>query len=115
INRGNSGGPTFNLQGQVIGINTAIYSPNGGSVGIGFAVPSNVAKTVVAQLQEHGKVSRGWLGVQIQEMTPAIAASLGIPGHHGALLAAVSANSPAAEAGLKQGDVVLSFNGTEIS
>jgi len=115
INRGNSGGPTFNLQGQVIGINTAIYSPNGGSVGIGFAVPSNVAKTVVAQLQEHGKVSRGWLGVQIQEMTPAIAASLGIQGHHGALLAAVTANSPAAEAGLKQGDVVLSFNGTEIS
>ena len=115
INRGNSGGPTFDLKGEVIGINTAIYSPNGGSVGIGFAVPSNVAKSVVAQLQEHGKVSRGWLGVQIQEMTPAIAASLGLQGQHGALVAAVTAGSPGADAGLKQGDVVLSFNGTEIT
>jgi serine protease Do len=115
INRGNSGGPTFNLKGEVIGINTAIYSPNGGSVGIGFAVPSNVAKTVVEQIEQHGKVSRGWLGVQIQDMTPAIAASLGLQGQHGALIAAVTANSPAAEAGLKQGDVVLSFNGAEIN
>ena len=77
INRGNSGGPTFNGDGEVIGINTAIYSPNGGSVGIGFAVPSNVAKHVVEQIEAHGKVSRGWLGVQIQPVTPAIAASLG--------------------------------------
>ncbi len=115
INRGNSGGPTFNLDGQVIGINTAIYSPNGGSVGIGFAVPSNVAKTVVAQLQEHGKVSRGWLGVQIQEVTPAIAASLGLQSEHGALVAVVTPNSPGAKAGLKQGDVILSFNGSEVS
>jgi serine protease Do len=114
INRGNSGGPTFNLDGQVIGINTAIYSPNGGSVGIGFAVPSNVAKTVVAQLEQHGKVSRGWLGLQIQEVTPAIAASLGLQGEHGALVAVVTPNSPAAKAGLKQGDVVLSFNGAEV-
>jgi len=114
INRGNSGGPTFNLNGEVIGINTAIYSPNGGSVGIGFAVPSNVAKTVVAQLQSGGKVSRGWLGVQIQEVTPAIAASLGLEGRHGALIAAVTPKSPGAQAGLKQGDVVLSFNGNEV-
>src|SRR5215472_8528339 len=114
INRGNSGGPTFNLEGQVIGINTAIYSPNGGSVGIGFAVPSNVAKNIVAQLEEHGKVSRGWLGVQIQEVTPAIAASLGLQGEHGALVAVVTAGSPGAKAGVKQGDVILSFNGAEV-
>ena len=115
INRGNSGGPTFNLEGEVIGINTAIYSPNGGSVGIGFAVPSNVAKPLVAQLEEHGKVSRGWLGVQIQEVTPAIAASLGLHGEHGALVAVVTPGSPGAKAGIKQGDVILSFNGTEVS
>ena len=95
INRGNSGGPTFNLDGQVIGINTAIYSPNGGSVGIGFAIPSNVAKTIVAQLEQHGKISRGWLGVQIQKVTPAIAASLGLKSDHGALVAVVTPNSPA--------------------
>jgi serine protease Do len=114
INRGNSGGPTFNPNGEVIGINTAIYSPNGGSVGIGFAVPSSVAKTVVAQLESHGKVSRGWLGVQIQDVTPAIAASLGLQGEHGAMVAVVTPNSPGAEAGLKQGDVILSFNGSEV-
>jgi serine protease Do len=115
INRGNSGGPTFNLEGEVIGINTAIYSPNGGSVGIGFAVPSNVAKAVVTQLEEHGKVSRGWLGVQIQEMTPAIAASLGLPGEHGALVAVITPESPGAKSGLKQGDVILSFNGKDVA
>jgi serine protease Do len=114
INRGNSGGPTFNLSGQVIGINTAIYSPNGGSVGIGFAVPSNVAKSVVEQIRAHGKVSRGWLGVQIQQVTPAIAASLGLKSDHGTIVAAVMPDSPAARAGLKQGDVILTFNGTTI-
>jgi serine protease Do len=114
INRGNSGGPTFNLDGEVIGINTAIYSPNGGSVGIGFAVPSNAAKTIVTQLEEHGKVSRGWLGVQIQEVTPAIAASLGLEGEQGAIVAAVTPDSPGAKAGLKQGDVILSFNDKDI-
>ncbi|MGD9617577.1 MAG: DegQ family serine endoprotease [Alphaproteobacteria bacterium] len=114
INRGNSGGPTFNSNGEVIGINTAIYSPNGGSVGIGFAVPSNVAQHVVEQIQQHGKVSRGWLGVQIQEVTPAIAASLGLGGEGGALVANVTPNSPASRAGLQQGDVILSFNNTDL-
>jgi serine protease Do len=114
INRGNSGGPTFNLDGQVIGINTAIYSPNGGSVGIGFAIPSNEAKTIISQLEAHGKISRGWLGVQIQPVTPAIAASLGLKDAHGALVAVVTANGPAAQAGLKQGDVILAFNGTKV-
>jgi len=114
INRGNSGGPTFNLEGQVIGINTAIYSPNGGSVGIGFAVPSDVAKNIVAQLEEHGKITRGWLGVQIQQVTPAIADSLGLHGDQGALVAVVNPDGPAARAGLKQGDVILAFNGSPI-
>jgi serine protease Do len=115
INRGNSGGPTFNLSGQVIGINTAIYSPNGGSVGIGFAVPSSAARKVVAELEEHGKIERGWLGVQIQEVTPAIAASLGLKVDQGALVAVVSPDSPGAKAGLKQGDVILAFNGTDVA
>jgi serine protease Do len=114
INRGNSGGPTFNQQGQVIGINTAIYSPNGGSVGIGFAIPSNLAKTVVGQLREHGKVDRGWLGVQIQQMSPEIASSLGLTGERGALVADVTPDSPAARAGIKQGDVIVKFNSHDI-
>jgi serine protease Do len=114
INRGNSGGPTFNLSGQVIGINTAIYSPNGGSVGIGFAIPSNAAIPVVMQLEQHGKVTRGWLGVQIQGVTPAIAANLGLPNDNGALIALVTPNSPGAKAGLKQGDVILAFDGHPI-
>ena len=115
INRGNSGGPTFDLKGEVIGINTAIYSPNGGSVGIGFAIPSNEAKTIVDQLIAHGTIERGWLGVQIQEVTPAIASSLGLPRDHGALIAVVKLGSPGAKAGLKQGDVILSFNGHDIA
>jgi serine protease Do len=114
INRGNSGGPTFNLQGQVIGINTAIYSPNGGSVGIGFAIPAALAKPVIDQLRDHGKVERGWLGVQIQEVTPEIAKSLGLQKPEGALVADVTKGGPAAKSGLKQGDVITSFNGHAI-
>jgi serine protease Do len=116
INRGNSGGPTFNLSGEVIGINTAIYSPSGGSVGIGFAVPSNTAKSVVAQLKESGHVTRGWLGVAIQGITPAIAKSLGMNPDEptGALVATVTPSSPAAKAGLKPGDVIVSANGKPI-
>ncbi|HWE71956.1 MAG TPA: DegQ family serine endoprotease, partial [Stellaceae bacterium] len=115
INRGNSGGPTFNLNGEVIGINTAIYSPNGGSVGIGFAIPSSLAKPVIDQLREHGKVDRGWLGVQIQQITPEIAKSLGLPKDQGALVADVTTDGPAAKAGFQQGDVILSFNGHDIN
>ena len=113
INRGNSGGPTFNLGAEVIGVNTAIYSPSGGSVGIGFAVPSNVAKNVVQQLKENGHVTRGWLGVAIQGITPAIAKSLGLNSEQpsGALVASVTPNSPAAKAGVKQGDVITSAGG----
>ena len=110
INRGNSGGPTFDLQGRVIGINTAIFSPNGGSVGIGFAIPSNLAKNVIAQLRETGAVSRGWLGVQIQQVTPEIADSLGLPAPKGALVADVTANSPAAKSKIQAGDVILSLD-----
>jgi serine protease Do len=108
INRGNSGGPTFDLSGHVIGINTAIFSPSGGSVGIGFAIPSNTAKYVVAQLKAHGRVTWGWLGVAIQNITPPIARSLGLDPNHpeGALVASVVPDSPAARAGLKSGDVI---------
>jgi serine protease Do len=115
INRGNSGGPTFNLDGKVIGINTAIYSPNGGSVGIGFAIPSSLAKPVIEQLKEHGKVQRGWLGVQIQEVTPELAKSLGLPKAEGALVADVTSGGPAEKIGIKQGDVIMSFDGHEVA
>ncbi|MGY8991292.1 MAG: DegQ family serine endoprotease [Rhodospirillales bacterium] len=114
INRGNSGGPTFNLQGQVIGINTAIYSPNGGSVGIGFAVPSSMAKPIIAQLKSNGSVSRGWLGVHIQQVTPEIAESLGLDKTRGALVSKIEPKSPAAQSDLKQGDVILSVDGKAI-
>ncbi|MDW5535670.1 MULTISPECIES: DegQ family serine endoprotease [Azospirillum] len=115
INRGNSGGPMFNLNGEVIGINTAIFSPSGGSVGIGFAIPSNLAKQVVAQLKDYGKTRRGWLGVRIQAVTPEIAESLGLPGgHKGALVASVTPDGPAAKGGIQAGDVVTKFDGKEI-
>jgi serine protease Do len=114
INRGNSGGPTFNLAGEVIGINTAIHSPTGGNIGIGFAIPSNQAKLIVDQLNESGKVERGWLGVHIQSLDEDLATSLGLEAPKGALVAEVTPDSPAAGAGFKQGDVVLSYNGHEI-
>ena len=116
INRGNSGGPTFNMAGEVIGINTAIFSPNGGSVGIGFAIPSNSAKSVIEALKTSGHVDRGWLGVQIQEVTPEIASSLGMDQNHpiGALVSSVSEDSPAAKAGVKVGDVIEKFAGKTV-
>jgi len=114
INQGNSGGPTFSMAGEVIGINTAIASPNGGSVGIGFAIPSNVAKPIIAELREHGTVERGWLGVQIQSVTPEIAAAVGLEEPKGAIVSQVLPDSPAAKAGLKQGDVILAFGGSAI-
>ncbi|WP_425449985.1 DegQ family serine endoprotease [Virgifigura deserti] len=114
INQGNSGGPTFNTEGEVIGINTAIASPNGGSVGIGFAIPSKLAEPIIAQLREDGSVDRGWLGVQIQPVTPEIAAALGLDEPVGALVASVQPDSPAARAELRQGDVILDFAGTEV-
>jgi len=109
INSGNSGGPLFNTNGDVIGINTAIYTPNGGNVGIGFAIPSNLAKPIIAQLRAHGAVTRGWLGVEVQAITPEIAKGLGQPKPEGALVAKVVPGSPAAKAGLKQGDVIRRF------
>jgi serine protease Do len=114
MNRGNSGGPTFDLRGNVIGINTAIYSPNGGSVGIGFAIPANRAKPIVDQLKANGRVARGWLGLQIREVTPGLARALGLPKIEGALVAEVGPGSPAAAAGFARGDVVLSANGHDI-
>jgi len=114
INPGNSGGPLFNQSGQVIGIDTAIYSPNGGSVGIGFAIPSNIVSHVVAQLREHGTVTRGWLGVQMQPMTAALAKAIGMTNEHGVLIDDVLPDSPAAHAPLKQGDVILAYNGDAI-
>ncbi len=114
INKGNSGGPLFNDQGQVVGMNTAILSPTGGSVGIGFAVPSDLVQKIVDQLEHGGKVAHGWLGVQIQAVTPDIAAALGMDTPNGAMVAAVSPDSPAAKAGLKRGDIITSFGGTDI-
>ena len=114
INRGNSGGPLFDMNGAVIGVNTAILSPSGGSIGIGFSVPSNLAKNVIGQLREYGTTRRGWLGVQIQTVSPEIAESLGLKEPHGALVAGVLKNSPAEAAGLKQGDVIVGFDNREV-
>ena len=114
INRGNSGGPLFNVEGEVIGINTAIFSQTGGSVGIGFAISSNLAKRVTTQLAEYGTTRRGWLGVFIQEVTPDIAESLGLDEAMGALVSTVNESSPAEAAGLEPGDVIVRFDGKSI-
>jgi len=114
INPGNSGGPLFNQSGQVIGIDTAIYSPSGGSVGIGFAIPSNVAKDIVAQLRDHGKVARGWLGVQMQPLTPTLAKAVGLPNDQGVLVDSVVDGSPAARANVQQGDVITAYDGKPV-
>ncbi|MEI4473754.1 Do family serine endopeptidase [Frigidibacter sp. MR17.24] len=114
INRGNSGGPLFNEQGQVIGVNTAIFSPDGGSVGIGFAVPSDLVQNVVGQLENGGEISRGWLGVQIRPMSDEVAQVLGYDNEKGAVVAAVVPGSPADKAGLQNGDILLNIGKTKI-
>ncbi|QQN65975.1 Do family serine endopeptidase [Bradyrhizobium diazoefficiens] len=114
INKGNSGGPAFDMNGNVIGVNTAIFSPSGGSVGIGFDIPASTAKLVVAQLKDKGAVTRGWLGVQVQPVTPEIADSLGLKAARGAIVDNPQDGSPAAKAGIEAGDVITAVNGTAI-
>jgi len=114
INKGNSGGPTFDTNGNVIGVNTAIYSPTGGSVGIGFDIPASTVKMVVAQLKDKGEVTRSWLGVQVQKVTPGIAENLGMKATAGALVADAQPDTPAAKAGLQAGDVITGMNGEAI-
>lgn len=115
INRGNSGGPLFNMAGVVIGVNTAIISPQGGSVGVGFSIPSVLARSVIAQLREFGHTRRGWLGVRIQTVTDEIAESIGLDKARGALIAKVNEKGPASRGGIKQGDVILKFDGKDVS
>lgn len=114
INRGNSGGPLFNMEGEVVGVNTAIISPTGGSIGIGFALPSNTALRVLDQLKQYGKTRRGWLGVHVQNVTNEMASSFGLPKPTGALVASVTPDGPAASAGIKARDVILDFGGQKI-
>ncbi len=114
INRGNSGGPTFDMHGNVVGINDAIYTPSGGSVGIGFDVPADTARTIVAELEKSGHVTRGWIGVQVQDVTQPIADSLGMKQAEGALVATPEAGGPAAKAGIHPGDVITAINGTAV-
>jgi serine protease Do len=115
INRGNSGGPLFNMDGEVIGVNSAIYSPTGGSVGIGFAIPANQTKNVIAQLKATGKIQRGWLGVRIQRVSDEIAETMGLDKARGALIAGMTDGGPAAKAGVQSGDVVLTFDGRSVA
>jgi len=114
VNKGNSGGPAFSTEGDVVGVNTAIYSPSGGSVGIAFSIPASTVKSVVAQLKDKGTVSRGWIGVQIQPVTQEIADSLGLKKAEGALVAEPQANGPAAKAGIESGDVITQVNGESV-
>jgi len=114
VNKGNSGGPAFNTDGEVMGVNTAIYSPSGGSVGIAFSIPAATVKSIVAQLKDKGSVSRGWIGVQIQPVTSEIADSLGLKKAEGALVAEPQANGPAAKAGIESGDVITAVNGESV-
>jgi serine protease Do len=114
INKGNSGGPTFDTKGNVIGVNTAIYSPSGGSVGIGFDIPASTVKMVVSQLKDKGSVTRAWLGVQVQPVTADIAESLGMKNAAGALVAEAQPDTPAAKAGVQAGDVITAVNGTAV-
>lgn len=114
VNKGNSGGPAFDVSGEVMGVNTAIYSPSGGSVGIAFSIPASTVKTVIAQLKDKGSVSRGWIGVQIQPVTPEIADSLGLKNAEGALVAEPQPNGPAAKAGVQSGDVITAVNGNPV-
>ena len=115
INKGNSGGPSFNLAGKIIGVNTAIFSPNGGSVGIGFAIPAALARDVIAQLKENGRVTRGWLGVHIQGVNAEVADSLGMKAARGAIVAQVQPDSPAARAQVRTGDVIVAVNGKPVA
>jgi len=114
INRGNSGGPMFNVDGEVIGVNTAIFSPSGGSIGIGFAIPSSLAHNVIDQLRQYGEVRRGWLGVRIQTVTDELAEGMHLKKAHGALVAAVTEGGPAEKGGIEQGDVILEFDGRSV-
>jgi serine protease Do len=114
MNRGNSGGPTFDVNGKVIGVNTAIFSPSGGSVGIGFDIPADTVKAVVAQLKDTGHVTRGWIGVQIQAVTADIADSLGLKKAEGALVSEPQVDSPAAKAGIMSGDVITMLDGNPV-
>jgi serine protease Do len=115
VNKGNSGGPSFDVEGNVIGVNTAIFSPSGGSVGIAFDIPADTVKNVVAQLREKGSVTRGWIGVQIQPVTSEIAEGMGLKKAAGALVSEPQPNSPAAKAGIESGDVITSVDGNSVT